>query len=155
MKRFLCVNTLCVALLVTLGACFSGNSPISSPPTVPGDLIVEGDESFHGPHGGQFIAVVVLAFNSVLTGAEGTISPDESPAFSFVFPGLLLEGMPYEVRYWIDSNEGGGSEGACDPAVNDHQWTTGSFQAPGGNVVFPEHHNDSNIAEFCGSFGVF
>ena len=124
MKRTLCVGNLCVALLVTLGACRgSGGSDGITPPPGPFDLTLVGDASFQGPHGGQAIYVAVLDLaDEVVAQEDGTISATLDPAFSFTISDLLAN-QGYEIHYWIDSNVGGGSVGVCDLPGIDHQWS--------------------------------
>ena len=54
MKRPLFASNLCVALLVTLGACGDNDTGIDfgAPPPGPYRLTLEGDESFQGDHTG-------------------------------------------------------------------------------------------------------
>ncbi len=53
MKRTSCVTSLCVGLLVALGACGDGDTaPTGS------NLNFAGDLSFQGPHGGHSIAAI-------------------------------------------------------------------------------------------------
>ena len=152
MKRTLSVRNLWVALLVALGACGTGTG--TGIPRGPHDLILQGDASFHGPHGSQSISVAVVGFGEVLV-AQGanTVSSSADPAFSFTFPGLLVDGFPYEVHYWIDSNDGGGSAGVCDAPVNDHQWSGASFSAQEDATITVDH-DDANTAEVCSIFAV-
>ncbi len=151
MKRFLCVNNLCVALLVTLGAC-TGSSPVSGPPIGPHDLTIVGDASFHGSHGDQSISIALVGFDEILLGQTSTtVSSSEEPSFSFTFRGVLRNGLSYQVHYWIDSNDGGGSEGTCDPPVIDPQWSGASFR-PLMDVAFIVVHDDANNSEVCSKF---
>ncbi len=150
MKRTLCVSSLCVALLVALGTCAGDSVGIGDPPPGPSDLIVEGGIGFQVPHGGQPISVVLLAASLREVGRQtGTVSPSAEVAFSFTFRDLLVEGLRYEIHYWIDSNDGGGSVGACDG--NDHQASVAIF--PGqGDLFIDLDHDDSNITSVCTTF---
>ncbi len=153
MKPFLCVTNLCIALcsalLVALTACGSSN-PISGLPLPDPDLIIEGDASFQGTHGGQSISVVVVGLDEFAVGQQsGTVSASDLPSFSFSFPALLAPGFSYQVHYWIDSNDGGGSPGICDP--NDHQGSLPAFSAS-ANVTLTATHDDPNTVDVCSKF---
>ena len=149
MKPFLCVTNLCIALLVALTACGSSN-PISGLPLPDGDLIIEGDESFGGTHGGQEISVVVVAFDEFAVALQsGTVSASDVPSFSFSFPALLANGFGYQVHYYIDSNDVGGSLGTCDPS--DHQGSLPGFTAR-PNVTLTAIHEDPNTVDVCPKF---
>lgn len=109
------------ALVVGAAACGDGGA--AEAPAGPFTLTFAGNASFNEPHGGQAITVILV---SVTAGEEstktGTVSAEAEPAFSVSFPDALEPGQVYEVRYWIDSNFGGGTEGGCDPKETDHQW---------------------------------
>ncbi|MDR5901779.1 hypothetical protein [Halomonas icarae] len=117
------------------------------------DLTFEGDGTFNGPHGGQEVhaAVVDVDSGDVVATESGTVSADEAPAFSFDFPGVLKEGGSYEVHYWIDSNFGGGREGACDPKGTDHQWSV-SLEATSEALTHEDTHRPAEQADVCATF---
>ncbi|WP_435105592.1 hypothetical protein [Arhodomonas sp. AD133] len=116
-------------------------------------LTFAGDASFNGAHGGQPIAAAVVAPDSgeVVARQSGTVSSDDSPAFSLSFPDALTAGERYEVHYWIDSNFGGGSEGGCDPKNQDHQWRV-ELGTVDGDVTHTEQHNPGATADVCETF---
>jgi len=90
----------------------------------------------------------VVGLDAALVAQESTtISSTAVPSFSFTFLGALQNGLPYQVHYWIDSND----SRICDPAMIDHQWSGASFrpQADAGlNVV----HDDADNSEVCSRF---
>ncbi len=152
MNRTSCVTSLCVGLLVALGAC--GDDDVTDP-TGPGpfQLTFQGDASFQGPHAGHTISVAVVRTSdgAVLAQQTGTVSATADPAFSFTFLGLLNVVAAYEVHYWIDSNFGGGTAGVCDPKANDHQWNV-AIAAVAGDVTITEAHNAANTVDVCSTF---
>ena len=152
MKRTLFVSSPCVALLVALGACVGGGGTFAPTDEGPFDLRIQGDASFQGPHGGHSIAVAVVGITggTVVAQNAGTVSRRGDVAFSFTFFNVLAGGFRYEVHYWIDSNDGGGSAGVCHPAVNDHQ---GSFAlSVEENIGIPLPHIDNDQFSVCSIF---
>jgi hypothetical protein len=117
------------------------------------NLVFQGDASFNGPHGGQAIAVAVVRADDgkVVAKQSGTVSKTANPAFSFTFTGVLENGKAYEVDYWIDSNFGGGSKGACDSRKHDHQWRV-ELGTVSGNVTHTEKHRPAETADVCDVF---
>ncbi|MDN3521897.1 hypothetical protein [Halomonas ramblicola] len=120
------------------------------------DLSFQGDASFQGPHGGQAIEAALVDADSgeVLARQDGSVSAEDDPAFVLDFPGALQEGRGYEVHYWIDSNFGGGSEGACDPMEHDHQWRVTLDEADEADeaVTHVEDHDPGRMTEACSTF---
>ena len=153
MKRASYVISIPVALVVALGACRGSSRGIGPTPTDQGpfDLILEGDASFHTPHGDESISVAVLTFTGVLVALEqGLVSASADPAFSFTFTNLLVDGILYEVHYWIDSNVGGGAPGVCNLPAIDHQW---SMPFPSlEDVTITQVHDDSDNDPVCSTF---
>lgn len=117
------------------------------------DLTFSGDGTFIGPHGGQAIEVAVfdVTAGEVVATDTGQVAPEEPPAFSFTFPGVLEEGKLYDVHYWVDSNFGGGSEGSCDPVNVDHQWRV-ALTAITEPVSLEVAHDPAEQAPVCTSF---
>lgn len=122
------------------------------------DLTFNGDAGFNAPHGGQTIYAAVGAFISdvapdvtIIARAKGTVSSSADPAFSFSFPGALVAGVDREIRYWIDSNFGGGTVGVCDPAGNDHQWKV-TVAGSTDDVTIAESHVPADVTSVCESF---
>jgi hypothetical protein len=153
MKPFLCVTNLCIALcsapLVALTACGSSN-PISGPPLPDPDLIIEGDASFQGTHGGQSISVVVVGLDEFAVAQQsGTVSASDVPSFSFSFPTLLAIGFSYRVHYYIDSDDPAGSPRTCDPT--DHQGSLPSFSGR-PTVTLTAIHADPTTVNVCSKF---
>ncbi|MFW6206212.1 MAG: hypothetical protein ACOC5I_03165 [Gemmatimonadota bacterium] len=122
--------------------------------TFAADLTFQGDASFQGPHGGQPVEVGVVraADGSLVWSMSGTVSSDEDPSFSFDFPGALLKGVGYEVHYWIDSNFAGGTEGACDPVDDDHQWSVELGSTMEDEIVHTEAHDAGSQSSVCSTF---
>ena len=65
---------------------------------------------------------------------------------------VLNEGDTYEMHYWIDSNDGGGTMGACDSPLNDHQWKGVSFVARSDADITV--NDDDTTADVCSTFGL-
>ncbi len=99
------------------------------------DLDFALDASFQGAHGGQevYAAVVTALDGAVIARLSGTVSATADPTFSFSIQRALTIGTAYQVRYWIDSNFGGGTVGACDPKAIDHQWSVAVAGKPRSN----------------------
>ncbi len=148
MKRTSRVTSLCVGLLVALGAC---GDDVTDP--TPFQLTFQGDLSFQGPHAGHSIAVALVRTSDdvVLAQQTGTVSATADPAFSFTFTDLLVTGVAYQVHYWIDSNFGGGAVGVCDPKAIDHQWNV-AIPAVAADVTITEAHNAANTVDVCTTF---
>ena len=142
MKRTLSLTSLCVGLLVTLGAC-SGNEY---------QLIFGVDASFQGPHTGHTIAVAVVRTSdgAVLAEQGGTVSGTADPAFTFTWLDILEEDEAYQIHYWIDSNFGGGTAGVCD-FPEDHQWSV-AIPTVAADVTVTEAHDGSTISDVCSTF---
>ncbi len=117
------------------------------------DLTFEGDASFQGPHGGQDIYLVVeSSVGGTVASATGTVSATETPAFSFTFDRVLLEGVDFVVKYWIDSNFGDtGVPGACDPPSVDHQWRV-PITSVAGHRTLTEPHQPGVVESVCDAF---
>ncbi len=117
------------------------------------DVTFAGDATFNLPHGNQAIQVALydVAAGEVVATDSGSVSPDETPAFSFTFSGALEEGKLYDLHYWIDSNFGGGNEDRCDPVNIDHQWRLAltDITEP---VSFEVSHDPAEQAPVCTSF---
>ena len=105
MKRTLSLTSLCVGLLVTLGAC-GGNEY---------QLIFAIDASFQGPHPDHDIAVAVVRTSdgAVLDEQLGTVAGTADPAFTFTWLDILDDDEAYEIHAWIDSHFGCGTPGVC------------------------------------------
>ena len=156
MKRPLFASNLCVALLVTLGACGGDDNGIDfgAPPPGPYRLTLEGDESFRGPHGGHSINVAVFSRNLggfPVAEGKGIISFTNDISFDFGFSRLLAEGVDHNVYYWIDSDIGGGTPGTCDPPEIDHQWSA-TIVSPREGILLSESHVHDNNFEVCSFF---
>jgi hypothetical protein len=117
------------------------------------DLDFSLDASFQAAHGGQevYAAVVFAAGGAVITRRSGTVSATADPAFSFSFPRGLTIGTAYQVHYWIDSNFSGGTEGACDPKANDHQWIA-DIAPVTDDVSITEEHDPATTVDVCDTF---
>ena len=144
MKRTSLVTSLCVSLLVALGAC--GDDPTFQ-------LIFGVDSTFQDPHADDaiMVAVVRISDGAVVEQQTGSVSPTTDPAFSFTSLGLLEEGEAYQVHYWIDSNFGGGTVGVCDLKAIDHQWNV-AIPAVAGDVTLTEVHHADNTVDVCSTF---
>lgn len=148
------------ALLPLLVAGAVGHAPdsaVATPARGGYDLTFEGDGSFGGPHGGQTIHVTVETTDGKeVASAEDTVSKTANPSFSFPFKAVLDAGQSYVIKYWIDSNFNGGTEGQCDSPSQDHQWELRPADHPqlgnvSGNVTIEDSHRPSQVEAVCSS----
>lgn len=130
-----------------------GDSP-TSPDSGPFRLTFSLDSTFQGPHGGQPIAIALLGRSdgSVILGpVNGTVSATQDPSFTWSTGPVMQAGLDYEVHYWIDSNDGGGTLGVCDPRANDHQGSVELFSVFNDRNVSLSH-NHAVTEDVCGTF---
>lgn len=124
-------------------------------PEPPFTLVVAGDASFSGAHGGQTIRAAVVNItggaSDVVASAEGQVSATTEPSFAFTFSDVLETGMTYEVHYWIDSNFGGGVIDGCDPRATDHQWRV-AVGTVTGDIQLDEVHRPAETEDVCETF---
>lgn len=121
-------------------------------PMGPFNFTFQGDASFQGAHGGQEIRVALEgAGGEVVASESGTVSETSDPAFSFSFVDVLEQGQSYELKYWIDSNFGGGTPGVCDPPANDHQWSV-AVTAANDDVTITDMHRPGETESVCATF---
>ena len=148
MKRISFGIALFAGVLLAAGAC-GDDDPTG---LVTYQLTFNGDASFQGPHGGQnvYVAIVRDSDDFILAEQSGVVSATADPSFSFTFPNTLPAGVAYDVDYFIDSNFGGGTVGACDPPATDHQWSESQLPAT-GDVTITESHN-ANFGDVCANF---
>ena len=108
---------------------------------------------FGEPYSNQPIewALIRSADAVTLATGNGTISPTSNPAFTLRAGRVLQEFVDYELRYWIDSNTGGGTLGVCDAETIDHQWNY-RFQAPGNDVKFTLLYDANRVEFVCDTF---
>ncbi|MFZ0486565.1 MAG: hypothetical protein WAL83_06170 [Arenicellales bacterium] len=146
MRSFSLAGALMAAALLLGGASSAMGGEMAN-------LVFQGDGSFNGAHGGQAIQVAVVEADSgkVVATQSGTVSKTADPSFSFTFSGVLETGKSYDVDYWIDSNFGGGSAGACDPKAHDHQWKV-PLGAVTGDVTHTEKHRPAETTDVCDVF---
>ena len=142
-------------LLIGVAACGSddGDGPTGATgPTGPFDLTFTGDASFQTAHGGQEILVLVeSAAGEVVAFETAVVSESADPSFSFQFQDVLQEGRDYAVKYWIDSNFGGGTVGVCDPPSNDHQWRL-EVTGVDDDVSLTDAHRPGETEAVCDAF---
>lgn len=140
-----------VTRLLLLAAVWLGGGSVAA--AAGSNLVFSGDASFNGAHGGQPIHVAVVESDTgkVVAKQSGTVSKTADPSFSFEFDGVLEDGKPYEVHYWIDSNFGGGTVGTCDPKAHDHQWNV-SLGTVNGDISHTEKHRPAETSDVCDTF---
>jgi len=111
------------------------------------------DATFQVPHGGDPIhwALVRAASGSIVAEGSGTVSATADPSFSFATGDVMERGVGHEIRYWIDSDIGGGTPGVCDPPAIDHQWST-ELLSPTNDVDLTVAYNPGLIEDVCGTF---
>lgn len=150
MRRTWYVQFSFLSLLVfVLGAC-GDDEPAG--PTGPFGLVFAGDATFQGAHGDQEINVVLEETGGdIVASQSGTVSATSDPAFSFSFLDVLEEGQTYELKYWIDSNFGGGTPGVCDPPTTDHQWSV-AVMAADEDVTMTDTHRPTETESVCAVF---
>lgn len=136
-------------LVILLGVSACGDDDDPAGPSGSFDLAFTGDASFHNAHGGQDIYVFVTSSSgTVVASGQGIVSASQEPAFSFSFSDVLAEGESYDLNYWIDSNFGGGTEGACDSPDVDHQWQI-DIAAVSSNVTMEDTHRPAEVEPVC------
>lgn len=114
-------------------------------------LTVNGDSTFAGADGGRRITVALVRGGAVEQEATDTVASTASPAFSFRFPGALLEGESYDLDYWIDTNKGGGTAGTCDPPPLDQTWQV-PVDSVASSVSLSLSYDPSLERDVCGVF---
>ena len=129
-------NSSLALVFLSLAACGGGGDDSDDNPG-PYKVTFSLDDSFQIPHGDDPIRIALVRLSDGLVVAEdfGTVSVTQNPSFSFTTTAIMERGSSYAVRYWIDSNIGGGTLGLCDSTDYDHQWSTEFY-----NVT-----NDKNI----------
>ncbi len=145
---------LLAAAVSTFGACHESShvlDPGWNDLDGPFQLKFSLDASFQALHGGQPIEIAVVRNGVVIALASGTVSATQNPAFSFTAGAVLERGATHQVRYWIDSNIGGGTQGVCDPKTIDHQWST-EFPWPTNDVDFTVSYQQWLIEDVCDTF---
>ena len=145
------ISALVLACLAVT-ACGGGvGDTVTSPG--PYQLTFSLDTSFQVPHGNQpiRIALVRLTDGFVVEEGSGIVSATEDPSFSFTPHAMMERGTPYAVRYWIDSNIGGGTLGICDPTTIDHQWSV-EFFTPTNDVNFNAWYQPELTEYVCNTF---
>lgn len=153
MKRASFALIFLIALAPLLVGC--GDDEETTEPEETYDLTFTGDATFQAAHGGQdiHVAVVGLTSGEVLAEADGVVSADDDPTFTFSFSDVLLAGNSYHLDYWIDSNfgEGAGTVGGCDPPEIDHQWRIALGPVSGPQVIDDEHR-PGETESVCATF---
>lgn len=146
-RRHPILPVLVSVLFLATAAC--GDDDATTGPGASFDLTFTGDASFHGAHGGQAVYVFVTGSGgNVVAAGDGTVSSSEDPAFSFTFEDALQEGVAYTLNYWIDSNFGGGTQGACDSHEVDHQWAI-SVGTVSDDVTIDDTHRPTETEPVC------
>ena len=114
-------------------------------------------------YGGQTVAWALLRSDNgeKLVEGRGTISPTTNPAFSVNTGNVMLIGVPHQMHYWIDSNEGGGTPGVCDPVERDAdgeviepydmQWIA-PFGGVTDDLVFIAIYSPDLVQDVCDTF---
>ncbi len=111
------------------------------------------DASFQAPHGDQPIRIALVRLtDGVVVGEDiGTVSAVDNPSFVFTTSAVMERGVSYAVRYWIDSNIGGGASGLCDPTLYDHQWSVEFYNVLNNKDLTVGYEPD--LMEYvCGTF---
>ncbi|MDH3628018.1 MAG: hypothetical protein OEV00_16230 [Acidobacteriota bacterium] len=121
--------------------------------TSPYTLRVSLSADFQVPHGDQPVNWALIRAADVVTLAtgDGTVSATTNPAFTLRAGAVLEFGVDYELRYWIDSNTGGGTAGVCDHVAIDHQWNF-KFRAPDNDVNLILVYDVDRVEDVCATF---
>jgi hypothetical protein len=145
-------NSFLVLVCLAIAACGGGDGDTVTDPG-PYRLTFSLDASFQTPHGGEpiRIALVRLSDGLVLVEDIGTVSATDNPSFSFTTTAIMDRGSSYAVRYWIDSNLGGGTLGVCDPTPFDHQWST-EFYNVTNDINFIVGYEPGLVEYVCDTF---
>lgn len=141
-----------VLVCLAIAACSGGSGDTVTNPG-PYRITFSLDASFQTPHGGEpiRIALVRLSDGSVLVEDNGTVSASGNPSFSFTTTAIMDRGTSYAVRYWIDSNIGGGTLGVCDSTTFDHQWST-EFYNVTNDINFTVGYRPGLVEYVCNTF---
>lgn len=141
-----------VLACLAVAACGEDDT-VTVPDPGPYQLTFSLDTSFQIPHGNHpiHIALVRLTDGVVVAEDSGIVSATEDPSFSFTPNAMMERGTAYAVRYWIDSNIGGGTIGVCDPITFDHQWST-EFFSPTNDVNFTAMYQPQLTEYVCNTF---
>lgn len=143
-----------ILVCLTIAACRGdGGDTVTVFDPGPYQLTFSLNASFQAPHGGQpiRIALVRLTDGFVVEEEFGIVSSTEDPSFSFKPLAMMERGTPYAVRYWIDSNIGGGTQGICDPTTIDHQWSV-EFFTPTNDINFTVWYQPALTEYVCNTF---
>lgn len=136
------MRLLSILSLALVGAC-NGGGPEEGPFTL--SLVIPASYSIHD--GSDFTLAVLDSEAVVMDEFTGVIGTDTGAEF------LLVTGSGYNLHFWVDSNIGGGTDGACDgsPDFFDHQWSyaIGTLAAD-RDFPIPAHNTD--FQDVCSSF---
>lgn len=105
-----------VALLpLTIAGCADTTAPAP-----PWDLEVRVTAAAASAYNGKALATALVnaANDSVVARRTVTLGTE---SIEFVFTDVLEFGFGYRLLYWVDANEGGGTEGVCDERTFDPQ----------------------------------
>ena len=151
MNERILLSVAAAGLLAACGDGSSGGGGVQQQLTFRGNGNPASGAVFNGPHAGQTVRAALLDGATVLDIQKTTVAASGDPAFSVTFAPAIDMSKAYTVHYWIDSNFGSPplGAGACDPMVNDHQW---SVAIPAGTTTRTEVHTPANTAEVCGTF---
>jgi hypothetical protein len=144
----------CVFLVLVLA--FSAGAACNDEPTDPAGpfrLTFNLDASFQGAHGDQPIAIAIVRSSdgAVVVEANGAVSANQDPSFTWSTGAVMQGGTDYEVHYWIDSNFGGGTLGVCDPKAIDHQWSV-ELLSVSNDVDLTTAHQPALTEDVCTTF---
>lgn len=120
------------------------DAPTPDAPAAMFDLTFNG--TGYTPHNNQTleVAVVDVATGAVVQKDSVTVA---SGAFSFTWPGILVEGKDYEVRWYADLN----GNGFCNEPPADHSWVA-TINDVAANQTLDQTHN-ATFTGVCGVFG--
>jgi len=138
-SRWIPIFTL-VAASLALAACGDDGAAADGPY----DLMFSGTS--YAPHEGQqlFVAVVDVATGTIVAAEQATVT---GGSFDFTWIDLLAWGKDYRIDFFADLNE----DGDCNPAPEDHVWST-SIAAVSSNQDVEETHNTDFSSTACDTF---
>jgi hypothetical protein len=123
--------------------------PTTEPPTTgeststgPGLLDFTINFTGYDPHVGQLMNVKVFDGADAevgMTAQNLAIAND-----SIIIPGIIEDGVTYNVRWWVDLS----GNGTCDAFPTDHMWEMTGLTADGTGLTV-DHTHDDNWVDVC------
>jgi hypothetical protein len=118
----------------------SGGSSGSGSGGGAGDFVI----NFTGymPHAGQDMYLKVFSEDDSTEIAEQTAVTED--AFTITIPGIIEDGVNYNVRWWVDFND----SGTCEPPGTDHAWELEGQAGTASGLTIDDEH-DTDFTDVC------